>query len=93
MERINLGLGYEYDPSVVDSLARVLRPQRLRFPPRTGAGAQGVGVPSEETTRRAGPGTDLPASCGRGTAPVRCQCWSVVSSGSGLTRGSPASTK
>jgi hypothetical protein len=25
MERINLGLGYEYDPSVVDSLARVLR--------------------------------------------------------------------
>jgi hypothetical protein len=24
MERINLGLGYEYDPSVVDSLARVL---------------------------------------------------------------------
>ena len=25
MERINLGLGYEYDPAVVDSLARVLR--------------------------------------------------------------------
>ena len=25
MERINLGLGYEYDPRVVDSLARVLR--------------------------------------------------------------------
>jgi hypothetical protein len=24
MERINLGLGYEYDPRVVDSLVRVL---------------------------------------------------------------------
>jgi hypothetical protein len=24
MERINLGLGYEYDPAVVDALVRVL---------------------------------------------------------------------
>jgi hypothetical protein len=27
MERINLGLGYEYDPRVVDALAQVLKRQ------------------------------------------------------------------
>jgi HD-GYP domain-containing protein (c-di-GMP phosphodiesterase class II) len=30
MERIHLGLGYEYDPRVVDSLTRVLERRRGR---------------------------------------------------------------
>jgi response regulator RpfG family c-di-GMP phosphodiesterase len=32
MERIHLGLGYEYDPRVVDSLTRVLERRRGRTP-------------------------------------------------------------
>ena len=35
MERIHLGLGYEYDPRVVDSLAKVLDRQRSRSLPAT----------------------------------------------------------
>jgi len=33
MERIHLGLGYEYDPRVVDSLTRVLERRRGRVSP------------------------------------------------------------
>ncbi|SDO64574.1 HD domain-containing protein [Pedococcus dokdonensis] len=36
MERIHLGLGYEYDPRVVDSLTRVLERRRGRTPLSTG---------------------------------------------------------
>jgi HD-GYP domain-containing protein (c-di-GMP phosphodiesterase class II) len=32
MERIHLGLGYEYDPRVVDSLSRVLERRRRAAP-------------------------------------------------------------
>jgi hypothetical protein len=33
MERIHLGLGYEYDPRVVDALARVLDRRNARTSP------------------------------------------------------------
>ena len=54
-----------------------------------------VGAPYRRRNARGGQvREDLPASCGAGACPRRAgQCWSVVSSGSGLTRGSPASTK
>jgi hypothetical protein len=33
MERIHLGLGYEYDPRVVDSLTRVVERRRAQRAP------------------------------------------------------------
>ena len=51
-------------------------------------------APSAGTTRRAGPVWTCPPRARELSAPACAgQCWSVVSSGSGLTRGSPASTK